>query len=77
MRRLDDNEMTVLRTILRLGAVKGDLLSIARDSKRTVAETIDIINYLKREGFLTEIDRRYYLSEEGAHAVGRKLMQER
>lgn len=77
MRRLDDTEMTVLRTILKLGAVKGDLLAIAQNSKLSVAQTIDVINYLKREGFLTEMDRRYFLSEEGAHAVGRKLMQER
>ena len=75
MRKLDDTEMTVMRTILRLGAVKGDLLSIAHDSKRTVAETIDVINYLKREGFLNEIDRRYFLSEEGAYTVGRKILK--
>ena len=73
MRKLDDTEMTVMRTILRLGAVKGDLLSIAHDSKLTVARTIDVINYLKREGFLNEIDRRYYLSEEGAYTVGRGI----
>lgn len=72
MPRLDDTEIAVLRAVIKLGIVKGDLLSIAREAKLTVARTIDVRNYLMREGYLMEIDRRYKITEEGARVLARQ-----
>ncbi len=72
MRRLDDTELAVLEAILKLGAGKGDLISVAQEAKLTVAMTIDVRNYLMREGYLMETARRCQLTEEGVLALRRQ-----
>ena len=76
MLKLDDTELAVLEAVAKLGVVKGDLLSIAREAKLSVARTIDVRDYLIREGYLVEIDRRYRVTEEGAQALLQKLGRE-
>lgn len=73
MPKLDDTELALLKAVAELGVAKGDLLSLARKAKLSVARTIDVRNYLMREGYLMEIDRRYRITDEGIDALKHEI----
>ena len=75
--RLDDTEWAVLMAVAKLGVVKGDMLAIAHEAKLSLARTMDVRDYLVRQGYLVETQRRYTLTEEGAHVLLRRLSREK
>ena len=68
---LDDTEWAVLMAVAKLGVLKGDMLAIAHEAKLSLARTMDVRDYL------VETQRRYTLTEEGAHVLLRRLSREK
>ncbi len=71
MPEVDSTELAVLKAVTRLG-VKAHLLELAREVGISLALTIDVRDYLMRQGYLVEIDRRYMLTDEGTQALYRE-----
>jgi len=77
MLRLDDNEAAVLMAVAKLGVIKGDILAIAHEANLTLARAMDVRDYLIRQGYLVETERRYRLTEEATQALLRILGREK
>lgn len=71
MPELDSTELAVLNAVSKLG-VEAHLLEVAREARISVALTLDVRDYLMRQGYLVEIDRRYMLTDEGTKALYRE-----
>ena len=59
MPELDDNELAVLKAITELQG-EGGIVQIARQAKLSVGVTIDVRDYLIREGYVEEIGGDYH-----------------
>ena len=77
MFRLDDREQAVLMAVTKLGLIKGDISAIAHEANLTLARTMEVRDYLIRQGYLVETQRRYRLTEEGTHLLLRELGREK